>query len=149
VPDAMQAIIDWPKQGVRTEEKVPSEISYSGAPGGEGQWGYDISENSLKWQWTKMELDQQTRPDELRLILEAVIGMANLDIRKVDQSNGQALAYSKAPEDIVADYLSDVRAYLVRKLQLEYREIFTTLVIDLVVTVPAVGLKYIAPSAFN
>ncbi|KAH8676467.1 hypothetical protein BGZ60DRAFT_556052 [Tricladium varicosporioides] len=143
-PDKIDTITDWLKQGPGAEGglvaamKVPSEISYSGAPKGECQWGYNIGENSLKWQWTKMELDQQTRLDELRLILEAVIGMENLDIRKVDQSNGQALAYSKTPEDIVADYLSEIREYLVKHLQLKYLAAFTTLVIDLVVSVPAV-----------
>jgi len=146
VQDAVQPIVDWPGERVRafrTEQKVPSEISYSAALGGERQWGYDISESSLKWQWTKMELDQQERPDELRLILEAVDGMKNLDISKVDQSNGQALAYSRAPEDIVADYLSYVREYLVVKLRLLYPDIFTTLAIDLVLTVPAVCLNSI------
>jgi len=141
VRGAIQPVLDWP--GRRIEQKVSSEISYSPALGGERQWGYDINENSLKWRWTKLELDQQERPDELRLLLEAVIGMANLDVSKVDQSNGQALAYSKTPERIVADYLSHVREHLVRKLRVEYPDTFTILAIDLVVTVPAVCLNFI------
>ena len=60
----------WPG---RNEQKVRSEISYSAAPSGEfHQWGFDIAPGSLKLVWTKLELDQQERPDELELILKAL-----------------------------------------------------------------------------
>src|SRR5436190_12454633 len=52
-------ITDWStKTKEKTEQKVPSEISYAPAMSSEEQWGYDISPGSVKMEWTKLELEQ-------------------------------------------------------------------------------------------
>ncbi|KAF2192229.1 hypothetical protein K469DRAFT_620267 [Zopfia rhizophila CBS 207.26] len=139
-------IVDiWPPRV--TSEKVPSEISYSPAPGRERQWGYDISQpadmdrGALKLRWTKLELDQQGRTEELRMILDALNGMKNLSLTEIERSHGIPDYPAMSPVDIVADYLSKVREYLLETLPRDHgvaREYLDTIDIDLVITVPAI-----------
>ena len=136
--DQIRLVDVWPPR--KTSAKVPSEISYSSAPGRERQWGSDISQEAVKMVWTKMELDQQERSDELRMILDALNGMNNLDLKAIERSRGIPDYPAMDPVDIVADYLSKVRAHLVQTLEATYgKEYLTIIPIDLVITVPAVS----------
>jgi hypothetical protein len=129
-------VTDWPKHA---DDKVPSEISYSPSQGFGLQWGYDISPGSCKLVWTKLELDQQRRSDELRMLLDALIGMGNLDVRKIEQASGLPPYPGKDPVELVGDYLSSVREHLMHLLVNTYgADYLSTVPIDLVVTVPAV-----------
>jgi hypothetical protein len=126
----------WPRGN---NQKVPSEISYSAAPGGEHQWGFDIAPKSYKLVWTKLELDQQERPDELRLILRALDRMGNLDpeVSEADEFRPDA---TMDPVDIVAEYLRQVREYIRDHPPADFHQSFlSTTPIDLVVTIPAVS----------
>lgn len=131
---------NWPKGA---EEKVPSEISYSLAPGAERQWGYDISPGGRKMVWTKLELEQQERPDELRMILDALDGMRNLSFEDTIQREELPSYPGKDPVDIVADYLTYIREHLVEELLQTYgAEFLSSLPVDLVVSVPAVSKSF-------
>jgi hypothetical protein len=128
---------EWPSGG--NAEKVPSEISYSAAPRGEGQWGFDIAPGSLKLFWTKLELDQQERPDELELILKALESMKYLNPNEVQEADGFPSYPAKDPVDIVAEYLTRVREYVRDHPPSNFHQaFFSTTPVDLVVTVPAV-----------
>lgn len=74
---ASTIITNWPG---KAHYKVPSEISYSAAAEHNHQWGFDIHGGSQRMVWTKMELDQQGRKQELKSILDALVGMKNLDL---------------------------------------------------------------------
>jgi hypothetical protein len=126
----------WPRT---TNDKVPSEISYSATLEQSYQWGFNIDSDSQKMIWTKMELDQQGRQQELQWILDALIGMNNLDIHEIRRTNGLPSYPAKEPVEIVADYLSRVRAELITELNERHGSaVLAIMVIDLVVTVPAV-----------
>jgi hypothetical protein len=126
----------WPG---KVNEKVPSEISYSLTTERNYQWGFDIGEGSHKMIWTKMELDQQGRKQELQWILDGLIGMRNLDLDRIRRENGLPSYPAKEPVDIVADYLSKVREKVIVELEgLFNRAVLAEMVIDLVVTLPAV-----------
>ena len=129
-------IMDWPGTN---NEKVPSEISYSDSDGTSVQWGASFSPNSLKLIWTKLELEPQTRLEELDLILAALHGTNNLDFRTIQQSRGLPSYPAKDPEEIVADYLTRIREKLRRRLVEDFsQEILNTITIDLVMSVPVV-----------
>ncbi|OCK81694.1 actin-like ATPase domain-containing protein [Lepidopterella palustris CBS 459.81] len=137
VDDGLRLVDVWPPRV--TSVKVPSEISFSAAPGRESQWGFDISQKATKMVWTKLELDQQERSDELRMILSALNGMKNLDLSAIEKSHGIPDYPAMDPEDIVADYLSKVRAHVVQTLVQTYgAEYLSIIPIDIVITVPAV-----------
>jgi hypothetical protein len=90
--------------------------------------------------WTKLELDQQGREQELQCILDGLIGMRNLDLDEIRRESGLPSYPAKEPVDIVADYLSKVRGRLVEELILEKGQaVFSNLVTDIVITVPAVS----------
>jgi hypothetical protein len=129
---------EWPKgHGVK---KVPSEISYSVTRGGESQWGFDIAPGSLKFVWTKLELDQQERPEELVLILKALDGMKNLDPEKIREADRFPSYPAKDPVDIVAEYLTKAREYVRDHPPNRLHPTYLSMTpIDLVVTVPAVS----------
>jgi hypothetical protein len=129
--------LGWPRNN---EEKVPSEISYSAAPGGEHQWGFDVAPESLKLVWTKLELDQQERHDELELILKAIDGMGNLDPERIPEADGFPSYAAKGPVDIVAEYLTQVREYVRDHPPLDFPPSYlSTVPIDLVIAVPVVS----------
>jgi len=87
--------------------------------------------------WTKMELDQQGRKQELKSILDALDGMKNLDLDKIRMENGLPSYPAREPVDIVADYLSKVREHVLKELGL-HPTVLSDVITDLVVTVPAV-----------
>jgi hypothetical protein len=137
--DSEIVISNWPKT---VAEKVPSEISYSPAPGGERQWGYEFGPLACKLVWTKLELAQQRRPEELRMILDALNGMENLDFDTIRRSGGLPEYPAKDPVDIVADYLTYVREHLMENLVQDYGPHYiSTVPVDIVFAVPAVSGK--------
>lgn len=120
-------------------QKVPSRISYSPAPNGEHQWGFDIAPGSLEIMWTKLELDDQKIYEELSMILRALDAMKDFDPAVIESEDGLPSYPAQDPVDIAADYLRYVREYVrdhpPRNLS---TALLSTLPIDLVVTVPAV-----------
>lgn len=132
--DEIHQLMDWPKT---TAEKIPSEVSYQND--GTVSWGYDISPTARKLVWTKLELDEQRPSEELRMILEVLSGMGNLDLARLRGNGGLPSYPGKDPVDIVADFLGKVREHTLIELARRYRpELLKTLPIDLVITVPAV-----------
>ncbi|OCK87440.1 uncharacterized protein K441DRAFT_682663 [Cenococcum geophilum 1.58] len=130
---ASTIITNWPG---KAHYKVPSEISYSAAAEHNHQWGFDIHGGSQRMVWTKMELDQQGRKQELKSILDALVGMKNLDLGEIRKENGLPSYPAKEPVDIVADYLSKVREHVLKEPGLQPAMI-SDIITDLVVAVPA------------
>jgi hypothetical protein len=127
---------DWPTNAA---SKVPSEISYSQTSEHAYQWGFDISDDSHKMVWTKLELNQQERKQELQWILDGLIGMRNLDLDGIRGQNGLPSYPAREPVDIVADFLGKVREHFIEGFVRKFsRALFSEMVIDLVVTEPAV-----------
>jgi hypothetical protein len=134
-------IMDWPGAN---NEKVSSDISYTPSDGTAVQWGGSFSPGSLKLIWTKLELEQQSKSDELNLILAALHGTNNLDFRTIQQSQGLPSYPAKDSVQIVTDYLVKVREKLCGHLVGEYtQELVNTISVDLVMSVPAVLYIYL------
>jgi len=120
----------WPNH---ISSRVPSECAYSGE---DFQWGFDIGEDSERMIWTKLYLDKQTCQQELKWILYALDGMKDLRV-------GENAKYPKnKPQDIVTDYLAQIRKQVVEKLNEARANIFKTLPTELVVTIPAVSFAF-------
>jgi hypothetical protein len=119
----IEVINDWPSRHTKigTKEKVPSEIAYLSE--GE-QWGSLIPTTAPRHMWTKLQLD----------------GVQDGEAAKVIEEQQNSNFHSeKQPVDIVADFLFHVKDHLVKNLDEEYGpEVWTTLPLTLVVTVPAV-----------
>jgi molecular chaperone DnaK (HSP70) len=119
----IEVINDWPSRHTKigTKEKVPSEIAYG--PDGP-QWGALIPPNVARHMWTKLELDRPQTGEAGRILQEQKVFADIL---------------GKQPVDIVADFLALIKDHLVSNLDHQYgRELWSTLPITLVVTVPAV-----------
>ncbi|KAH3949858.1 hypothetical protein HBH53_083220 [Parastagonospora nodorum] len=118
----IEVIKDWPSAHTKigTKEKVPSEIALHDP----SKWGALIPSNVQRHMWTKLELDRK-RTGEVSKILREL----SLD----DE------VPSRKPVDIIADYLTHVKDQLIKNLDRQYgKEVWRTLPITLVVTVPAV-----------
>jgi hypothetical protein len=114
---------DWPSRhtNIATKDKVPSEIAYS--PEGI-EWGSLIAPNVQRHMWTKLELDRSQTGEAAKIFKELSLN-----------SHG----HPKQAVDIVSDYLAQVKDHLVMNLDNRYgKELWKTLPITLVVTVPAV-----------
>lgn len=120
--------------------KIPSVISYSPrTSNNELQFGADLSPEAVAMVHTKMELDvQETRLDELDLIIQVLDGMKNLNFEHIKASKGMPEYTWKTPEEVVTDYLKkvfkpfwDATDYLGH-----LRELIT---VDVVITVPVVS----------
>lgn len=138
--DNIQVVHDWPGHHgqLGTKEKVPSEISYSASPSGKVLWGSLIPPQAQRQVWTKLELDEQKRGDELKMLLELLTGIGNLDLTRFADRGGPPAYPGKDPVDIVADYLSHVKGQLIKNLEKTYEGVYLSMPIDLVITVPAV-----------
>jgi hypothetical protein len=89
--------------------------------------------------WTKLQLDQQERVEELRLILKSLIATDNLDYERIRRERGLPSFPAKEPVDIVADYLGKVREVVVEQLLRTFgRVLMSRIITDIVITVPAV-----------
>lgn len=74
--------------------------------------------------WTKLELENQPTGEAAKVQQE---------------TSSAALGLHKQPVDIIADYLSQVKAHLIQNLDQKYgKELWRTLSITLVITMPAV-----------
>lgn len=120
---SIQLIQNWPllHTKVGTREKVPSEVTYQK----EGLiWGSLIPPNVQRHMWTKLELENQPAGEAAKVLRE---------------TSSTALGLHKQPVDIIADFLSQVKAHLIQNLDQKYGgELWRTLPITLVVTMPAV-----------
>jgi len=120
--------------------KVPSEISYSHTKGPSYQWGFAIDSKSQKMTRTKLQLDQQDRLDELKLLRDELTGMKDFDMTRVREQGGLPAYTGLEPVNIVADYLTKVQESVLKELLKEItQQRLDQLPTDLVITVPAVG----------
>ncbi|KAH9864003.1 hypothetical protein J1614_009936 [Plenodomus biglobosus] len=114
-------IKDWPSRNkIGTNEKVASEIAVVDGT----EWGALIPPNVQRHMWTKLLLDN------------ARVGQVNNITKELSTSDESA---SSKPVDIIADYLTHVKAHLLKNLDIHYgEELWKSLPITLVITVPAV-----------
>jgi hypothetical protein len=120
----MDVVHDWPSSHTKigTKEKVPSEIAY--LEDGTINWGSCIDPSIKRHIWTKLRLETSQKGEIAKIVKE---------FSSTTEHDG------KEPVDIVADFLAQVRAHLIRNLDDRYgNELWRSLSITLVVTVPAV-----------
>jgi hypothetical protein len=119
----IEVIHDWPSRHgkIGTREKVPSEVAYLK----EGlRWGSDIPPHEKRHMWTKLQLDNRGDGEVAKIIGELT---------------SSVLEPRKPPVEIIADFLTQVMAHLIKNLDDKYgKELWRTLPITLVITVPAV-----------
>jgi hypothetical protein len=128
--------MNWGKD-MGNDVKVPSVVSYSPCSDlEEQQFGASLSPEAVAMVNTKLELDaQDTRLDELDLILQALEGMKDLDFEHVQRAQGYPGYTWKGPEDIVTDYLTIAFAHFEKAT--EYlTEIKMNVPVDIIITVP-------------
>jgi hypothetical protein len=118
----IDVIHNWPAchTKISTKEKVPSEVAYLI----EGlSWGALIRPEVSRYMWTKLELDRKPDGEAARISREVV----------------QAANGHKDPVDIIADFLMEVRKHTIVNLDQKFgKQLWRTLPITLVITVPAV-----------
>jgi len=137
--DEIDIVYDWgPQMGHSTG--IPSVISYSPSTRAqEQQWGNSISLDAVTMINTKLELDiQESKSEELDLILQALDGMNNLCFEHVKASNGYPEYSWKRPGDIVTDYLTKIFQHLSLTLTYFSPNFRAQIPVDIVITVPAV-----------
>jgi hypothetical protein len=121
--------------------KIPSVISYSITHSEikERQFGADLSPDAITMVNTKLELDvQETRLDELNLIIQVLDGMKDLGFDHIKASKGMPEYTWKNPEAIVTDYLK--KAFEPFLDATEYMAAIRALApVDVVITVPVVS----------
>lgn len=119
----IQVVHDWPQchTKIGTKEKVPSEIAYTT----EGiRWGSLIRPNISRQMWTKLQLEgpQGGESAKIQEELQTIVEGSN-----------------KTPVEVAADFLHQLKNHLVTNLDQKYgKELWRTLPVTLVVTVPAV-----------
>jgi molecular chaperone DnaK (HSP70) len=119
----IEVVQDWPSCHTRvgTKVKVPTEVAYTA----EGIiYGSNIAPNIPRHLWTKLELDAPQLGEAAKILSELSLA---------------AEGPKKKAVDIIADFLSEVKGHLITNLDRRYgKELWRTLPITLVVTVPAV-----------
>jgi hypothetical protein len=141
----IDVVQNWgPRMG--NHDKIPSIISYSPTShAGELQWGASLSPGSVAMANTKLELDvQDTKLDELVMILKALDGMKNLHFDHIAAWNGHPAYTGKAPEDIVTDYLGKVCQYLVQMVLPLGAGLKAHIPVDIAITVPLVSALFLS-----
>lgn len=121
--EQIEVIHDWPSQHTKigTKEKVPSEITYQA---GGLTWGSLVPPDVDRHMWTKLQLDPQQEGEAAKIFRE--LSTSQQTVRK-------------QPVDIVADFLAQVKAHLIKTLDKKYgKALWRSLSVTLVVTVPAV-----------
>jgi molecular chaperone DnaK (HSP70) len=115
---------DWPSRNntIGTRDKLPSEVTYQE----EGiVWGSLIEPDVPRHMWTKLQLETSQTGEATKIFQET--------------STSASACVKKQPVDIIADFLSQVKAHLITNLDKKFGKIlWRTLPITLVVTVPAV-----------
>lgn len=102
-------------------------------------FGASLSPKAIAMVNTKLELDaQDTRLDELDLLIQVLDGMENLSFDHVKASRGYPGYTWKQPEDIVTDYLE--KAFEHFWASTEYLALIRdTAPADIIITVPVVS----------
>ena len=115
-------IHDWPSQSSKnaTQEKVPSEVAYRE----EGiLWGALLPADVPRHMWTKLQLDPLQAGEVTKINREIATSAQNAN---------------KQPDDVITDFLTQVKAHLIKNLDQKYgTALWRTMPITLVVTVPA------------
>jgi hypothetical protein len=125
---------------MRNDEKVPSIYSYTKTTSGEEQWGDSLSPDAVAMVHTKLELDtQQSKIDELDLILHNLDGMHDLSFDQVEKTNGKPDFTTKKPEDVVLDYMKKIFESVEKHLAKYPTELIRLLPVDIVITHPVVS----------
>ncbi|KAI0127153.1 hypothetical protein BJ170DRAFT_363890 [Xylariales sp. AK1849] len=130
----------WPKKNSR---KVPSAYSYSPSLSGRRckQWGHDIDDQSQVMRWTKLELEPRTGLAELKQLRELTKGLGLVDklVASDDMiiKNDVPRHVSKAPEDVLRDYLGQVIREWYMHMKSLGRHTLDNVPLDVVVTHPA------------
>jgi hypothetical protein len=137
----IQLVTNWGLH-MDNDVKIPSIISYSPCTGDDQQqFGASISPDAVAMVNTKLELEaQDTRLEELDLIVQVLEGMKDLNFEYVRRAQGYPGYTWKTPEDIVTDYLT--KAFEHFEKATEYlTEIKSTVPVDIIITVPVVCLS--------
>jgi hypothetical protein len=119
----IQVVQDWPVRYTKvcTRDKIPSEIALKDRT----KWGALIAPNEPRHMWTKLLLDDPKAGEMDKITKEL----------SLDNAHG----LSTEPVDSIAAYLTHVKAHLLTNLDNKYgKELWRTLPITLVITVPAV-----------
>lgn len=135
-PTTVEFLTDW--QPNYAEPKVPSVISYSPSRGHYSNWGDSVDPQALKMSWTKLQLDEQSRSQELEWILDALQNM-KISMESLGQKKRMPPYPANSPVDVVSDYLMKIREVVVKFLRGKYGAVFDNLPKELVVTIPAVS----------
>jgi hypothetical protein len=121
--------------------RIPSVISYSRTHSDtkERQFGSDLSPDAITMVNTKLELDvQESRLDELNLIIQVLDGMKDLGFDHIKASEGMPEYTWKSPEAVVTDYLK--KAFEPFWDATEWMAAIRNLApVDVVITVPVVS----------
>jgi hypothetical protein len=124
-------------------EKVPSVYSYTKPKAKEEQWGNDFSSDAVNMVQTKLELDaQQSKLDELDMILHNLDGMHNLHFDYVEKSGGYPEFTANKPDVVVEDYMKKIFARVMEYLKDIPEVLRRSMPVDIVVTHPVVSGIY-------
>lgn len=130
--------MDWGPR-MMNHIKIPSVISYSPPIDNERQFGVDLSLDAVAMVNTKLELEvQDTRLEELDLIIQALDGMEDLGFEHIKQSKGMPAYTWKKPEEVMTDYLTKAFDSFWEATE-HMAEMRSTALIDIVITIPVVG----------
>lgn len=134
--DDIRVVKNW-GQKMDNDVKIPSVISYSPCTEkDEQQFGASLSPEAVAMVNTKLELEaQDTRLEELDLIIQVLEGTKNLSLEHVKRAQGYPGYTWKSPEDIVTDYLTKAFEHFERNTEF-LTEIKTNVPVDIIVTVP-------------
>jgi molecular chaperone DnaK (HSP70) len=135
-PTEVLYLKEW--QPMYSEAKVPSVISYSPTPAHFSNWGASVDPKALKMSWTKLQLDEQSRSQELDWILDALQNMKG-SLESLSQNKRMPPYPANNPVDVVSDYLKHIREVVVKYLRVRYQAVFDNLPKEIVVTIPAVS----------
>ncbi|KAF2496481.1 hypothetical protein BU16DRAFT_581790 [Lophium mytilinum] len=123
------------------ERKVPSTISYSECSCGNRckQWGHNIDDDSLRMQWTKLELEPRSVQSELEVLRDLTRGL-DLPMRlQQHQSVSAPRHLAKDAEDVVRDYLSKIARLWYQDIKATSTFALDRIPVDMVVTHPVVS----------
>jgi hypothetical protein len=144
--DEIDVVIDWGAQ--INVGKIPSVFSYSlPSERGEQQWGHSLSKNAVSMVNTKLELGLHGVSEELDIILHTLEGMNDLGFGYIQSAVGSPAFPWQGPEEIVTDYLEKVIEYLLETINEFSEELRAQVPVDIVVTVPPVGLLVVLLTA--
>jgi hypothetical protein len=134
-------IVDYWGPQMEHSTRIPSVISYSPSTRAqEQQWGNSISLDAVTMINTKLELDiQDSKSEELDLILQALDGMNNLTFDYVKAARNYPAYTWKGPGDIVTDYLTKIFQYISLEIKNFSPEFRALIPVDIVITVPVVS----------